>query len=43
MEMDEFYDEYEHPPDLKECELHGNAMEIGFRQPLKDAKDEDIS
>ena len=39
MEMDEFYDEFEHPPDLKECDLHGKAMQIGFRQPLKDAKD----
>jgi hypothetical protein len=31
MEKDEFYDDYEHPPDLKECELYGKAMEIGVR------------
>lgn len=23
METDEHYDDYEHPPDLKICELHG--------------------
>ena len=43
MEKDEFYDDYEHPPDIKECQLYGKAMEIGIRQSLKDAKDEDIS
>lgn len=31
MEMDEFYDEYEHPPNIDECIKYGKAMRIGVR------------
>lgn len=43
MELDDSYEDYQHPPDMKQCELYGKATKIGHRIPLKEAKKDEIS